>query len=392
MVNNNNISRRSALKYMGISAVGVATIFSGISCTKADKEALANGKIVGVIKKKDKVSDAQISLLGFGCMRLPLSNPDDRSSIDEKQAIEMIDYAIKHGINYFDTAWFYHNGASEPFVGKALKKYPRESLYIATKMPISPLTNTDPNGLVKSEGTLNRAKEIFNLQLERLQTDYIDFYLLHSVNNLQQYKDTFIETGILEYLLEQKEKGIIKRLGFSFHGPNEEFPKIVEQYKWDFSMIQVNYYDWEKDIGDAKFLYDVLEKNNIQAVFMEPVRGGMLAELTPPANQIFQDAAPDMSVASWAIRWCGSLSNCMNVLSGMSTLEQVEDNVKTMTDFKPLTPDEHNIIAAALDEHRNVKLIDCTYCEVRTDTVMVADACLRDISAGLSSYRCISSK
>jgi len=363
MVNDNNITRRSALKYMGISALGIATIFSGVSCTKTDKEALANGKIVGVIKKKDKVSDAQISLLGFGCMRLPLKNPDDRSSIDEEHAMKMIDYAYNHGVNYFDTAWFYHNGASELFVGKVLKKYPRKNLHIATKMPISPLTNPDPNGLVKSEGALNRAKEILNLQLERLQIDYIDFYLLHSVNNLQQYKDTFVETGVLDYLLEQKEKGIIKRLGFSFHGPNEEFPKIVEQYKWDFCMIQANYYDWEEDIGDAKFLYNTLEKNDIQAIFMEPVRGGMLAELTPAAIDILQDAAPDMSAASWAIRWCATLPNVMTVLSGMTTLEQVEDNIKTMTDFKPLTSVEYNIIAAALKEHRNVKLIDCTYCD-----------------------------
>ncbi len=359
----NNISRRSAIKYMGISAVGVATIFSGISCSKTDKDAIKDAKIVGVIKRKDKVSDAEISLLGFGCMRLPLKNTDDKTSINEENAMEMIDYAYKHGVNYFDTAWFYHGGASEPFVGKALKQYPRESIYIATKMPISPLTNDDPNGLVKSEGALNRAKEILALQLERLQTDYIDFYFLHAVNNFQQYQETFIDTKILDYLLEQKAKGVIKRIGFSFHGPNEEFPKIVEAHKWDFSMIQVNYYDWEEDISDAKFLYHTLEKAGIQSIFMEPVRGGMLANLNPEATQILQDAAPDMSIASWAIRWCASLPNVMNVLSGMSTIEHVQDNVKTLTDFKPLTDDERNVLAAALAEQKGLKLIPCTYCD-----------------------------
>ena len=362
MINKNDISRRSALKYLGIGAIGTATIFSGISCTKTDKDAIENGKIIGVTKKKDKVSDAQISLLGFGCMRFPLTDPDDRSSINEEQSSEMIDYAYKHGVNYFDTAWFYHNGKSEPFVGKALKKYPRESVYISTKMPISPLNGADPLGLIKSEGALNRAKEILDIQLKNLQTDYIDFYHLHSVNNLQQYQETFIDTKVLDYLLEQKEKGVIKRLGFSFHGPNEEFPKIVEQHNWDFCMIQVNYYDWEKDVSDAKFLYDVLDKKGIQAIFMEPIRGGMLADLTPAANKILQDAAPDMSVASWAIRWCASLSNVMCVLSGMSLLEHVIDNVKTMTDFKPLTTDEQNIVAAALTEHKNVSYTNCTYC------------------------------
>lgn len=365
MINNNNdnITRRSALKYMGISALGVATIFTGISCSKSDKDAIENAKFVGVIKKKDKVSDAEISLLGFGCMRLPLKDIDDKTSINEEEAMEMLDYAYKHGVNYFDTAWFYHGGASEPFVGKALKKYPRESIYIATKMPISPLTNDDPNGLVTSEGALHRAKEILTHQLKRLQTDYIDFYFLHSVNNIQQYEDNFIQTGVLDYLLEQKSKGIIKRIGFSFHGPNEEFPKIVEAFKWDFCMIQVNYYDWEEDISDAKFLYNTLDKAGIQAIFMEPIRGGMLANLNPSANEILQDAAPDKSIASWAIRWCASLPNVMNVLSGMTTIEHVKDNVKTLTDFKPLTEDEHNIIAAALSEYKDTRLIPCTYCD-----------------------------
>ena len=360
---NDNISRRSALKYMGISALGVATIFTGISCTKSDKDAIKDAKVVGVIKVKDKVSDAEISLLGFGCMRLPLKDIDDKTSINEAEAMEMFDYAYNHGVNYFDTAWFYHSGASEPFVGKALKKYPRESIYIATKMPISPLTNDDPNGLVKSEGVLNRAKEILGHQLERLQTDYIDFYFLHSVNNFQQYENTFIHSGVLDYLLEQKAKGVIKRIGFSFHGPNEEFPKIVDAFNWDFCMIQVNYYDWEEDISDAKFLYDTLDKAGIQSIFMEPVRGGMLANLNPSASDILQDAAPDKSIASWAIRWCASLPNVMNVLSGMSALEHVKDNVKTLTDFEPLTAEERNILAAALSEYKDVKLIPCTYCD-----------------------------
>ena len=363
--NNDTISRRCALKYMGIGAVGAATIFTGIGCGKTDKNAIIDGGEIRALRIKDKVSDAKISLLGFGCMRFPVKDENDRSSIDEEAAMEMIDYAYKHGVNFFDTAWFYHQGQSEPFVGKALKRYPRESVYIATKMPIFPLTGADPNGLLKSEGALNRAKEVLNLQLERLQTDYIDFYFLHSINNFQQYKETFVETGILDYLLEQKEKGVIRRIGFSFHGPNEEFPKIAEAFDWEFSMIQVNYYDWEEEVSDAKFLHEVLEKNGIQAIYMEPVRGGMLANLTPDANKILQDAEPDMSIASWAIRWCATLPNTMNVLSGMSTLEQVKDNVRTLSEgnFKPLTADDHKIVDAALAEHMKAPLTMCTYCD-----------------------------
>jgi hypothetical protein len=226
-----NISRRSALKFLGVGALGVLTIFNGVSCTQTNKAALENASIHGVTLRKDKVSDAMISLLGFGCMRLPLLDPSDRTGIDKEAATKMVDYAISQGINFFDTAWFYHGGNSEPFIGEALKKYPRDSFYISTKMPVSPLNSPDPNGLITSELPLDRAKEIFELQLQRCQVDYIDYYLLHNIPSLVRYKQVFIDQGVMDYILEEKAKGRIKRLGFSFHGPNEELPLIVDQYK-----------------------------------------------------------------------------------------------------------------------------------------------------------------
>jgi predicted aldo/keto reductase-like oxidoreductase len=357
------MSRRSALKYMGIGAVGVAAIYCGVRFTplgNGAKESLEKSKVVSVIKRKDKVSNAEISLLGFGCMRLPLKDMSKKDSIDEKLALEMIDYAYKNGVNYFDTAWFYHQGASEIFVGKALKRYPRESFYLATKMPTPAILGQDPNGLVKSTTPLARVKEIFELQLQRCQTDYIDFFFLHSLKSLEQWNEAYKDTGGMEYLISEKKNGRIKRLGFSFHGPKEELPLIADQYKWDFCMIQNNYYDWDID---GKYLYDNLEQRGIQSISMEPVRGGLLATLNPAAVNVFETAAPDRSIASWAIQWVASLPNVMTVLSGMSTMEQVVDNVKTMAAFKPMSDKEKEIVELALNAYRNTELIPCTECD-----------------------------
>ncbi|MDR0927400.1 MAG: aldo/keto reductase [Ignavibacteria bacterium] len=355
------MSRRSALKYLGIGAVGVAAVYCGVKFTPLGEKAdLEKSTLLSVIKRKDKVSDAQISLLGFGNMRLPILDENDKGSINEPLALDMIDYAYKNGVNYFDTAWFYHKGMSEPFVGKALKRYPRESFYLATKMPTPAILGTDPNGLVKSTDPLERTKEIFALQLQRCQVEYIDFFFLHSLRSLAQFTESYKDTGGLEYLISEKSNGRIKRLGFSFHGPAEEFPALADQYKWDFCMIQNNYYDWSID---GKFLYDELNKRGIQAIYMEPVRGGMLATLTPQACKVFTDAAPDMSVASWAIRWCASLPNTLNVLSGMSTMEQVVDNVKTMSDFKELSEQDRKVIETALAAYNKTSPIPCTYCD-----------------------------
>lgn len=207
-------------------------------------------------------SDLSISLLGLGCMRLPKIDPN-KSDIDEAAAQEMVDYAYEHGINYFDTAHMYHDGASEEFMGRALKKFDRKSYFLATKMPVW-----------MAESKEDIAK-IFDLQLKRLQTDYFDFYLVHSLNvgHYQQMK----EFGVYEFLKQKKEEGVIRHLGFSFHDKPELLEQICEEYEWDFAQIQLNYLDWE--MQNAKRQYEILQAHHLPCIVMEPVRGGTLANL-----------------------------------------------------------------------------------------------------------------
>lgn len=278
-----------------------------------------------------KDTDDRISLLGLGCMRLP-KRASDKEDIDYPEAQKLVDYAFSHGVNYFDTAYRYHGGDSELFVGQALKKYPRDSFHLATKLPI---------WLLETPEDIDR---IFEDQLQRLQVEYFDFYLLHALS-----KDSFEKSeqlGVYRRLSQLKEQGKIRRLGFSFHDSPKVLEQIAAAHAWDFAQIQLNYLDWE--MQDAKGQYEILERSHIPVVVMEPVRGGTLASLCQESNDLFQAAAPQRSVASWAIRYAASLPGVMTVLSGMSNLEQMEDNVRTMTDFSPLTQEEYRVVEQAL--------------------------------------------
>jgi predicted aldo/keto reductase-like oxidoreductase len=298
-------------------------------------------------------------------MRLPLVE-QGKPEIDEAKALELIDYAYKHGVNYFDTAWFYHQGLSELFVGKALSRYPRESFYIADKMP---------GRLIES---LDHAKEVFAKQLEKCQTEYFDFYLLHSVGKTEDYTRVYEQYGVLKYLLEEKAKGRIKRLGLSFHGDKKDFTWFLDKHKWDFVMIQANYFDWkdgsddslQKDVnrrgvGDGEYLYTEVEKRGMPCMIMEPVRGGMLATLNPDAREVFREADPKRTPASWAVQWIASKPNVLTVLSGMSNMEQVKDNVKTLSsaNFHIMTDAEQQTVSKALAAFQRVKPVPCTECE-----------------------------
>lgn len=254
-------------------------------------------------------TDDRVSLLGFGAMRLPRVSPDTQE-IDFERARELIDCAYTHGVNYFDTAYRYHDGDSEPFLGRALAEYPRESYHLASKMP---------TWLVHS---LDEGKRIFADQLERCRTDYFDFYLCHSVGkSVEEFTDVYEKTGLLDHLRAQKAAGAIRRLGFSFHGTPEVLRELIARGGWDFVQIQLNYLDWE--LLDAAQQYRILEENGLPCIVMEPVRGGNLVSLCPEAVEILRAARPGASTASWAIRFAASLPNVLTVLSGMSTLEQV---------------------------------------------------------------------
>lgn len=291
------------------------------------------------------------SLLGFGCMRLPLVE-QGKTDIDYPLGQQMIDYAYEHGVTYFDTAYPYHEGKSEIFIGHALRKYPRQSFYLADKMP---------GWLVKSEADADR---IFEEQLRKCQVDYFDFYLCHALSE-QKYEADYAHTDIYGVLQRKKAEGKIRNLGFSFHDTPAALEKILAKHSWDFVQIQLNYLDWE--MQDAQGQYALIEAYGVPCIVMEPVRGGVLASLSPSAAAVLKQADPDKSVASWAIRYAASLPNVMTVLSGMTTLEQVQDNVATMTPFVPLNEREYGIVENALSEYRRSVTIPCTGCRYCMD-------------------------
>ncbi|MDD5937109.1 MAG: aldo/keto reductase [Clostridiales bacterium] len=292
------------------------------------------------------IDDVKSSLLGFGCMRFPV---DKDGGIDEQEATKMLDIAREAGVTYFDTAYPYHNKESEPFVGKYLSQFPRDSYYLASKLPCWEIHS------------LEDAKKMFALQLERLQKDYIDFYLLHALN-LDRWNE-MESYGVYDYLATLKAEGKIKHLGFSFHDNYEAFEKIITAKKWDFCQIQYNYMDTDEQAGDKGYL--LAEKLGVPMVIMEPIKGGSLASLPDEVTKPFKEMAPDCSVASWALRWVGSHSNVKVILSGMSTYDQVMDNLKTFEKFEPLS--EQELVAVKrVKEHLESRIKNgctgCRYC------------------------------
>lgn len=295
--------------------------------------------------EKRKFKGDEVSLLGFGCMRLPKLY-EDKEDIDEVKAQEMVDYAYANGVNYYDTAYIYHAGMSENFIGKALKKYDRKSYYLADKLP---------TWEIKSKDDIHR---IFDEQLKKCDVTYFDYYLVHSLN-VERW-DIVLKHDIYNILKQKQEAGQIKKLGFSFHDRYELFKIIVNTYDWEFVQIQMNYIDW--DLLEAKEMYELLESKNIPAIVMEPVRGGSLATLNKKTCEILKAKNPDLSIASWAIRYCASYKNVLTVLSGMSNMEHAVDNVKSMTNFKPLNESELDVLKLAIDEFNKSSSIPCTGC------------------------------
>ncbi len=285
----------------------------------------------------------QLSRLGMGNMRLPTIGDDPGGEIDFERAQEIIDYAMNHGVNYYDTAYVYHNSQSESFLGKALEKYPRDSYYLATKFFIQ--ANND-------------YKAVFEEQLSRLKTDYIDFYLIHGIfdSNWKQY----IDCGCIEYFEKQKAKGRIKYLGFSSHASVESLTAFAEYHKWDFAQIQLNYYDWFH--GSAIQEYEVLRSRNIPIISMEPLWGGRLAALSPDVDAILKTEHPYWSIASWALRWLGRLDAVQVVLSGMSALDQIKENVELFQNEVSLNDRDEELLKNACDAFRSSVVVPCTEC------------------------------
>lgn len=293
-------------------------------------------------RKMEKLG-IETSLLGFGCMRFPKRSD---GKIDEEQAQEMLDAALEAGVNYIDTAYPYHNGESEPFLGRALKKHDRSSFFLATKLPV---------WLVKS---VEDAERIFEEQLSRLQTDYIDFYLLHAMD--KERWDSMQKLGVVDFCQKLKEQGKIRYLGFSFHDDYPVFAEILEARQWDFCQIQLNYMDTEEQAGMQGYL--LAEQKQIPLVIMEPVKGGMLARFSEDITELFHAADPGASPASYALRWVGSLPGVKVILSGMSDREQLADNLHTFSSFQPLTEQEQQTIGKVSDILRSRVQNGCTGC------------------------------
>jgi predicted aldo/keto reductase-like oxidoreductase len=302
-------------------------------------------------KRRYKNSEEFISLLGFGNMRLPLKEGGTSKDIDIKRAEEMIDYAYAQGVNYFDTAYMYHEGASESFIGQALSKYDRKSFNLATKMPLV---------FIKEQGDVDK---FFNEQLAKCKVDYFDFYLLHNINRTHQSINE--QFKVYEYLNKKKQEGYIRHLGFSFHDTPDVLSRVVNAYDWDFTQIQLNYMDW--DLQQAERQREILKNAGIPIVVMEPVRGGALATLCEKSVEIFKKADPNVSVASWALRFAASIPEVLVVLSGMSAIEQVKDNIATIANFKPIGEPEQKVIDQALAAFRASGTIPCTACRYCMD-------------------------
>ncbi len=288
---------------------------------------------------------AKASLLGFGCMRFPQKG----NEIDEAEAEKMIDTAYAQGVNYFDTAYVYHDGKSENFTGRVLSKYRRDSYFLATKLPC---------WLVQS---VEDAERLFQEQLDRLGTDYIDFYLLHSLG--EESWNRMVELGILSFCEELRKAGKIRYFGFSFHDEYSVFEKIASYRKWDFCQIQLNYIDTETQAGMKGYL--LTEKLGIPLVIMEPIKGGSLANLPEDMVKIFAKVTPGASPASFALRYIASLPNVKVILSGMSTMEQLVENVSLFSPFSPLTDKERVAIeevSAAIKSKVRNGCTNCRYC------------------------------
>ena len=294
----------------------------------------------------------KLSALGMGTMRLPL-NSQNEADIDEAASAEMVEYAINHGINYFDTAWGYHSGNSELVMGRILSRYPRESFYLATKFPGYDVSNMDKVG------------EIFEKQLEKCDVEYFDFYLFHNVceKNINEYLDP--KYGIFDYLIKQKENGRIRHLGFSAHGSYDVMKRFLDAYgdHMEFCQIQLNYIDWS--FQDAKEKVELLDEYHIPVWVMEPLRGGKLAALSEEHTDALKALRPDEEIPAGAFRFLQTLPSVTMILSGMSNFEQVKDNIHTFETEKPLNETEMKTILNIADKMANG--VPCTACRYCTD-------------------------
>lgn len=310
----------------------------------------------------------KVSLLGYGCMRLP--KIEGSEEYDQEEVNRQVDYAMKAGVNYYDTSPRYCEGKSEAIMGKALSRHPRDSYFVATK-----LSNFDP-----STWSREASIQMFEDSLTNLQTDYIDYLLLHAIGGSNEEKgldsmglfDTrFIDNGVLDFLKKERDGGRIRNLGFSYHGDVKVFDRMLQMHDngevhWDFAQIQLNYLDW-KHAGEqntnAEYLYGELSKRGIPSVIMEPLLGGRLAKVDNTVLSQMKQRRPDDNAASWAFRFAGTPENVLTVLSGMTLMEHLEENVYTYSSLQPLTDEEQEFLEKVAQHVLNYPSVPCTDCK-----------------------------
>ena len=359
------LNRRQFLKVFG---GGVATTAALAACNYAgkkteekiyDKTEVPTGQMT---YRTNQHTGDKVSLLGYGCMRwLMTTNEAGENVIDQQYVNELIDYAIEHGVNYFDTSPRYLRGLSEIATGNALSRHPREKYFVATKM-----SNQANDPYMRSkEGSI----EMYKQSMKNLQVDYIDYYLLHSIGGggMETLNSRFYDNGILDFLLEEREQGRIRNLGWSYHGDVKVFDYLLATgIKWDFAMIQLNYFDWKNDSernANAEYLYNELCKHNVPVVVMEPLLGGRLAQLNPHSLEILKKIRPEDTPANWAFRYAGSLDNVLTVLSGMVYMEHLQENVRTHSPLEPLNAKESEALEKVANILHNSDYIQCTECQ-----------------------------
>lgn len=375
--NKHDINRREFLKRLGAGAAVTTAALAG--CTTDKNPATGNATTTATPIPTDKMtcrtnpkSGEKVSLLGYGCMRWPDVNGgvgrDADAELDQETINKLVDYAIAHGVNYFDTSPAYCMGRSEHATGVALSRHPRDKYFIATK-----LSNFAPE-------TWSREASIamYRNSLKELRTDYIDYMLLHAVgmgeDGMDEYRKRYIDNGILDFLVAEREAGRIRNLGFSYHGDVKVFDLLLSQhdkYKWDFVQIQLNYLDWRhaKEVNErntnAEYLYGELAKRNIPAVIMEPLLGGRLSKVHDHVVARLKQREPERSVASWAFRYAGTMPDVLTVLSGMTYMEHLQDNLRSFCPLVPLTDEEMNFLYETADlmvQYPTIPCNDCKYC------------------------------
>ena len=371
-----DITRRDFLKILGAGTAVAATTMVG--CQNGGdldpKGTIEPQKGQMTYRTNPKTGD-KVSLLGYGMMRLPVlesdpnksgSGRDNEAPIDQEMVNKLVDKAIEYGVNYFDTSPAYCQGRSEHATGIALSRHKRSEFLIATK-----LSNFAPATFSRKASI-----EMFQNSLKELQVDYIDYLLLHGVgmgdDGMENLRQRYYDNGILDYLMEQREKGIIRNLGFSYHGDVKVFDYLLsrhDEYKWDFVQIEMNYFDWHyanemnESNTDADYLYNELDKRHIPAVIMEPLLGGRLANVPDHIVKEMKTREPQRSVASWAFRFCGTFPNVLTSLSGMTYMDHLDDNLATHCPMKPLTDEELDFLENIAKKIYDLKTIPCNECQ-----------------------------